>query len=76
MREFSHVLGQVLQKPAWIVVPAFVLRLVFGPMADETLLASQKAIPKRLREAGFTFQYPELRTALEAIIQGGNHESG
>jgi len=76
MRQFSQVLGQVLQKPAWTVVPAFALRLVFGQMADETLLASQKTIPKRLREAGFTFKYPELRTALEAIIQGEDHESG
>jgi NAD dependent epimerase/dehydratase family enzyme len=47
---------------------------VFGQMADEVLLASQKAIPKRLLEAGFTFKYPELRAALEAIIRGEDHE--
>jgi NAD dependent epimerase/dehydratase family enzyme len=57
-------------------VPAFVLRLVFGQMADEVLLASQKAIPKRLLEAGFTFKYPELRAALEAIIREEDHELG
>lgn len=76
MMQFSHALGQVLQKPAWTVIPAFLLRLVFGQMANETLLASQKAVPKRLMEAGFTFKYPELRAALEAIIQGEDHESG
>lgn len=74
--QFSRTLGQVLRKPAWTTVPAVVLRLVFGQMADEVLLASQKAIPKRLLEAGFTFQYPELRTALEAIIRGEDHEVG
>jgi hypothetical protein len=74
MRQFSHTLGQVLGRPAWTVVPAFVLRLALGQMADEALLASQRAVPKRLVEAGFTFQYPELRTALEAIIQGEGHE--
>ncbi len=74
--QFSRTLGQVLRKPAWTTVPAFVLRLVFGPMANEVLLASQKAIPKRLLEAGFTFKYPELRAALEAIIRGEDHELG
>ncbi len=70
MREFSRILGQVLVKPAWTIVPAFVLRLVFGPMAIETVLASQRTAPKRLLEAGFTFRYPELQAALEAIIRG------
>jgi NAD dependent epimerase/dehydratase family enzyme len=52
------------------MVPAFVLRLVFGQMADEVLLASQKAVPKRLLEASFKFRYSELQVALEATIQG------
>jgi uncharacterized protein (TIGR01777 family) len=76
MSEFSRTLGQVLRRPAWTRVPAFVLRLVFGQMADEVLLASQKAIPKRLMEAGFTFKYPQLRTALEAAIRGEDNELG
>ncbi|MCU0915178.1 MAG: TIGR01777 family oxidoreductase [Planctomycetes bacterium] len=76
MKEFSRTLGQVLERPAWTMVPAFALRLVLGPMADEALLTSQKAIPKRLVEGHFRFQYPQLRTALEAIIQGEDHESG
>jgi hypothetical protein len=70
MAEFCRTLGQVLGKPAWTVVPAFALRLVLGQMADEALLTSQKALPKRLTEAGFMFKYAELRTTLEAIIQG------
>jgi hypothetical protein len=70
MEGFCRTLGRVLGKPAWTVVPAFALRLILGQMADEVLLTSQKALPKRLTEAGFTFKYPELRTALEAIIQG------
>lgn len=70
MGQFTRTLGQVLGRPAWTRVPAFVLRLVFGRMADEVLLASQKAIPKRLTEAGFTFKYPQLQAALEAAIRG------
>ncbi len=76
MRELSRILGQVLGRPAWTVVPAFTLRLVFGEMAVETVWASQKAVPKRLLKAGFTFRYPELQAALEAIFRGEDDESG
>jgi hypothetical protein len=76
MRQFSRTLGQVLRQPAWTTVPAFVLRLALGQMADEALLASQKAIPKRLLDAGFTFKHPELREALEAVVRGQGNESG
>jgi hypothetical protein len=76
MKQFARTLGQVLHRPAWTFVPSLAARLAFGQMADEVLLASQKAIPKRLLEAGFSFEDPDLRTALEAILRGGNHESG
>jgi uncharacterized protein (TIGR01777 family) len=76
MKQFSRTLGQVLGRSAWTMVPAFALRLALGRMADEVLLASQKVIPRRLLEAGFAFRHPQLRTALQAIIQGENHESG
>jgi uncharacterized protein (TIGR01777 family) len=70
MRQFGRTLGQVLRQPAWTAVPAFVLRLAFGQMADAVLLASQKAVPRQLMEAGFAFKYPELRAAWEAILRG------
>lgn len=75
MRHFVRILGGVLHRPAWTMMPGFVARLALGRMADEVLLASQKAMPKRLIDAGFEFRYPELKAALEAIIQGENHES-
>jgi uncharacterized protein len=76
MGQFSRTLGQVLRRPTWTIVPAFVLRLVFDRMADEVLLASQKATPKRLLDAGFTFQDPQLQPALEAMIRGEDNELG
>ncbi len=76
MKEFSRTLGQVLRRPAWTALPAFAARLAFGEMADELLLASQQAIPKRLQEAGFKFNDVDLKTALEAIIRGEDNESG
>ncbi len=76
MKQFSRTLGQVLRRPAWTMLPAFAARLALGEMADEVLLASQQALPRRLQEAGFKFNYVDLRNALEAIVRGERHESG
>jgi hypothetical protein len=70
MKECTRALGRALGRPAWTRVPAFAVRLATGEMADEMLLASMRARPKRLTEAGFTFEDPELETALRTIVQG------
>jgi len=61
---FTKTLGHVLSRPTALAMPAFAARLAFGEMADEMLLASQRAMPKRLVEAGYDFQQPELEGAL------------
>ena len=63
-REFARTLGGVLRRPAVAPAPAWALRLLLGPMADEALLVSSRITPKRLQEAGFPFQLPDLRVAL------------
>jgi uncharacterized protein len=62
--EFSHTLGAVLHRPAVATVPEFAVKLMFGEMGEETLLSGQRVLPKRLLEAGFRFDYPELGPAL------------
>jgi uncharacterized protein (TIGR01777 family) len=76
MKQFSRVLGRALGRPAWTVLPGFAARMMFGQVADEVLLASQRAVPKRLLDAGFKFDDPDLGTALDATIRGDEHESG
>jgi uncharacterized protein (TIGR01777 family) len=63
-REFTRTLGHVLHRPAAFAAPAFVLRHGLGGMGDEMLLASQRAIPERLKERGFRFAFPSLAGAL------------
>ena len=66
--EFTSTLARVLGRPALLPVPAFVLRAVFGEMADEMLLSSTRVVPERLRERGFYFEHPELEPALRALL--------
>lgn len=63
-REFAKTLGAALHRPALLPTPAFALKLAFGQMADEALLASQRAVPARAEREGFRFEYPTLATSL------------
>lgn len=62
-RAFTGELAAALGRRARFAVPGPLLRLAFGGAA-EVLLASQRAVPARLKELGFSFRYPTLREAL------------
>jgi hypothetical protein len=64
--EFARVLGRELKRPAFAQAPAPLLRLAFGAMADEVLLASQRVRPARLMAGAFPFRFPTLEAALAA----------
>ena len=66
--DFTHALGRVLSRPTLLPMPAFAARLAFGEMADEALLASSRAVPKKLLDAGFRFRHAEVEAALRAIL--------
>jgi Arc/MetJ family transcription regulator len=42
---------------------------MFGEVADEMLLTSQRVVPARLQATGFDFQYPNVEEALRALIR-------
>jgi hypothetical protein len=66
--EFTTALAGAVHRPALLPVPASVLRLAFGQMAEQTVLASQRAVPKRLEDAGFQFEDPGIAAALRALL--------
>jgi len=66
--EFTKILASVLSRPAIFPLPAFAARLVFGQMADELLLASQRVEPAKLLANGYVFQRPDLHQSLQAIL--------
>lgn len=67
-REFTRELGRALHRPAFLPVPGFALRFLFGEMADEALLSGQRVVPSRALAEGFTFRYRTLEESLRQIF--------
>ena len=66
-REITEAMGRVLHRPTLFTVPAPVLRAVLGEMAGD-VLGSQRVLPMRLLESGFTFAFPEIEGAIRAAL--------
>lgn len=66
---FTGAMARTLGCPALLPVPAPLLRIVLGRMANETILASQRAIPQRLLQAGFRFQNEDIEPALRTLLR-------
>lgn len=62
--EFTAKFAAALHRPAPFAVPGWVLRLGLGRMADETLLASTRAVPAKLEALGFRFTDQDLASYL------------
>jgi hypothetical protein len=62
--EFARTLASVLGRPAMVPVPRFALSVLLGEMGEETVLASQRVVARRLLENGFKFKFPTLEEAL------------
>ena len=67
MKEFAQALGTALHRPALFPVPALVLRLGLGEMA-EVLLEGQRAVPRKALNGGYRFRYGELDAALRDLL--------
>ncbi len=67
--ELTTVLGRALHRPTVMAAPAFALRLALGgEMAEELLLASQRAMPVRTLESGYKYQHPLLEPSLRDLV--------
>ncbi|ABV86987.1 TIGR01777 family oxidoreductase [Shewanella pealeana] len=64
---FTQALGQALNRPAFIPVPAFALKLILGEMSS-LLIEGQYVLPKRTLASGFEFKYPELEAAFKQLF--------
>ena len=58
-----------MRRPTPWVAPAFALKAVLGEMAEEGLLAGQRAVPRVLEQRGFQFLHPALGAAVAAAVE-------
>ncbi len=65
--ELVDAIGRVLHRPAFMPAPGFLIELILGEFGS-VLLKGQRVIPRRLLEAGFQFQHPEIEAALRSIL--------
>lgn len=65
---FTKALGAALGRPAPWVVPGFALRALLGEFADDGILRGQRAMPRALERAGFTFRHQSLGDAVAAVL--------
>jgi uncharacterized protein (TIGR01777 family) len=66
--QFSHALGHVLNRPAFMRAPAMVVRTMMGE-SSVLVLGGQRALPKRLEESGFGFRWYDLEEALGDVVR-------
>jgi uncharacterized protein (TIGR01777 family) len=66
--QLTHALSNELHRPSMFSVPKFALKIAFGQMGEEAVLASQRVLPRRLTEAGFQFRFPTIEQALASAL--------
>lgn len=65
-RQLSKALGRVLGRPSFMPAPGFALRLALGEMSA-LVLEGQRALPSRLEELDFSFQFSDIEAALQDL---------
>jgi uncharacterized protein len=67
---FTKTLGAVLHRPTIFPLPAWAAHLLFGELAGASIVAGVRAEPSKLLQSGFAFRHPELKSALEYLLNG------
>lgn len=65
---FSRLLAKQLHRPCLMRTPGWALKLMFGEMAEELLLASGRMEPRTALDTGYTFRFPTLEAALADLL--------
>jgi uncharacterized protein (TIGR01777 family) len=68
MKELCNTIGEVMHRPSWLPVPDLALEMLLGDAA-QVVLKGQQVLPKRTQSAGFEYQYPAVRQAVEEILR-------
>ncbi len=67
-RELTKALGSVLRRPTVLPIPTLAIKALYGEMGEVLAVTSLRVVPKRLLDAGFTFEHTTLTSALEVVF--------
>ena len=67
MRTLCRTLGQVLNRPSWLPVPEYILRVGLGELGT-VMTTGQRVFPQAALQGGYTFRHPTLEVALRAVF--------
>ncbi len=65
--EFSKALGRALHRPAFLPVPGFAIKLLYGEMST-IVTTGQRVMPERLKLLGYEFRQADLDAALSSVL--------
>ena len=66
--EFTKTLGKVLNRPTVLPIPEFAIKMLYGEMGKTLLLEGARVVPRRLQDARFEFDYPNLEDAMRHVL--------
>lgn len=66
--ELSRAIGRALGSPAWLKVPGFALKAMFGEGA-QPILGGQWVVPAVMLRHGFQFRHPEVGEAVKHALK-------
>ena len=67
--DFANTLAAILSKPAKFNIPSFIVKKVFGELADAALLASTRVVTSDiLQKTGYQFRFLNLEMALRHTL--------
>ncbi|MFC0875973.1 TIGR01777 family oxidoreductase [Saccharicrinis sp. FJH2] len=66
-KEFTQTLAKALHRPALFTVPVFALKLLYGGAA-EVVVGGEKVRPVKLRQQGFKFNYPDIKSTIDSLV--------
>ncbi|MFZ9036127.1 MAG: TIGR01777 family oxidoreductase [Francisellaceae bacterium] len=70
-KQFAGTLAGALHKSLFLPLPAFMVKMMFGRMGQELLLSGQNIYPARLLKEKFTFDFADIKVALDHLCAKG-----
>jgi uncharacterized protein (TIGR01777 family) len=67
-KDFSKTLAKTLNRPMFLTMPSFVVKILFGEMGDTLLLNGQRVLPNKITKAGYSYKFDNLKKALDDLF--------